>query len=82
MLGDHPWLEVIRKPLKMVQQLIVVEIISWAGSSAWLERSADNRKVESSNLSRPIFLSARAFRVTFVSKNEKDIQRQVGYAKR
>ena len=25
----------------------------WAGSSAWLERSADNRKVESSNLSRP-----------------------------
>ena len=24
-----------------------------AGGSAWLERSADNRKVESSNLSRP-----------------------------
>ena len=24
-----------------------------AGSSAWLERPADNRKVESSNLSRP-----------------------------
>jgi hypothetical protein len=27
----------------------------WACSSVWLERSADNRKVESSNLSRPTF---------------------------
>ena len=31
----------------------------WACSSVWLERSADNRKVESSNLSRPTYHSLR-----------------------
>jgi hypothetical protein len=31
----------------------------WACSSVWLERSADNRKVESSNLSRPTFQFTR-----------------------
>ena len=37
--------------------MIILDFVR-AGSSAWLERSADNRKVESSNLSRPTFLNS------------------------
>ena len=34
-----------------------LEICSWARSSAWLERSTDNRKVMCSNHIGPIFIS-------------------------
>jgi hypothetical protein len=38
----------------------------WACSSVWLERSADNRKVESSNLSRPTFQFTRSTLIIFL----------------
>ena len=42
-----------------------LEICSWARSSAWLERSTDNRKVMSSNLIGPIiFDSDKLFETT------------------
>jgi hypothetical protein len=42
----------------------------WAGSSAWLERSTDNRKVASSNPARPTIsiFSRRIFAKSFTER--------------
>ena len=41
----------------LIKQAFILKLQRRAGGSAWLERSADNRKVESSNLSRPTKLN-------------------------